>query len=148
MGAKIDLTGKRMPGTRLTVIKEAGRDAYGQALWECRCDCGNTCVVRGYDLRSGNTKSCGCYNAELYEKRIKKQTVDHSNPSRMKSKKLSSNNTSGVRGVCPTKQGKWRAVIGVKGKLLYLGEYAKIEDAIIARKEAEEKYWKPILEKA
>lgn len=25
------------------------------------CDCGNTVIVGGYDLRSGNTQSCGCY---------------------------------------------------------------------------------------
>ena len=25
------------------------------------CDCGNAITVAGYDLRSGNTKSCGCY---------------------------------------------------------------------------------------
>ena len=45
---------------RLSVIKESGR-ARGQVTWECLCDCGKTTVVTGYDLRSGNTMSCGCY---------------------------------------------------------------------------------------
>lgn len=58
MPAKIDLTGKVFH--RLTVKKEAGRDRYGLAMWECECSCGATVVVRDRDLRTGNSKSCGC----------------------------------------------------------------------------------------
>lgn len=29
-------------------------------LWYCQCDCGNTCLVTGTDLRAGKQKSCGC----------------------------------------------------------------------------------------
>ena len=32
--------------------------------FECQCKCGNTVVVLGKHLRSGNTKSCGCYQKE------------------------------------------------------------------------------------
>ena len=28
--------------------------------WKCKCDCGNTTVVHGSNLRTGHTKSCGC----------------------------------------------------------------------------------------
>ena len=31
----------------------------GYARFLCKCDCGNESIVRGSDLRSGNTKSCG-----------------------------------------------------------------------------------------
>ncbi len=87
MPAKIDLTGKTFH--RLKVIKESGRDAYGQVLWECECSCGSgkKVIVTGNDLRRNNTKSCGCLNKERYTERIKKQTVNHSNISSIKSKK-------------------------------------------------------------
>ncbi len=56
----IDLTGQKFG--KLTVLKRSS-DALGcseEAVWECLCDCGNTVSVRGYSLRTGNTKSCGC----------------------------------------------------------------------------------------
>jgi hypothetical protein len=31
-----------------------------EAMWLCRCECGNTTIVAGSDLRRGGTKSCGC----------------------------------------------------------------------------------------
>lgn len=33
-----------------------------ETRYECICDCGNTTSVYGNYLRSGHTKSCGCYN--------------------------------------------------------------------------------------
>ena len=30
-------------------------------MWHCICDCGKECDVRATDLKSGNTKSCGCF---------------------------------------------------------------------------------------
>ena len=49
------------------------------------------------------------------------------------------NNTSGVPGVewRASKQ-RWRAAICFKGKRHYLGSYARFEDAVKARKQAEE----------
>lgn len=144
MPTKIELKGKRFG--RLTVLEESGRDRFGQAIWKCKCDCKQICYVRGGDLRNGNTKSCGCANLESATETIRKRTVDHSNPEAIMTKKLSKSNTSGVRGVCPTKNGYWRAYIGHKGKNIYLGTYADIKDAIAARKASEEKYHKPVLE--
>ena len=62
MPKKIDMTG-RVIG-RLLVIEECGRDTHGNALWRCRCECGNEVIVRGDALRSENTTSCGCYQRE------------------------------------------------------------------------------------
>lgn len=49
----IDLTGKKI--NSWTVIKYAGNKS-----WECRCECGNTRIIKGQRLRSGDSKSCGC----------------------------------------------------------------------------------------
>lgn len=62
MPEKIDMTGRHIG--RLTVIEECGRDSRGEALWRCRCECGNEVIVSGGHLRSDNTKSCGCYQRE------------------------------------------------------------------------------------
>lgn len=54
-----DLTGQRFG--RLVAVK-ALPPAPGRRnkRWECRCDCGNTSVVDGSNLTTGNTISCGC----------------------------------------------------------------------------------------
>jgi hypothetical protein len=58
----VDLTGQRYG--RLTVVSRAPNGSAGQARWHCRCDCGETAVVWGSSLRSGNTQSCGCLQRE------------------------------------------------------------------------------------
>lgn len=37
-------------------------------VWECVCDCGKTCHVRGKDLRGGIALSCGCPVVEVKQK--------------------------------------------------------------------------------
>lgn len=63
-----DLTGKRFG--RLFVLKrtENRRTAGGrsQIQYQCKCDCGNVIIVIGEALRSGNTKSCGCYEHDVH----------------------------------------------------------------------------------
>ena len=54
---------------RLLVLKKTGRNKNRSILWKCLCDCGNEVSVNGYNLRSGQTKSCGCYN--IYIKTIR-----------------------------------------------------------------------------
>jgi hypothetical protein len=66
MGRFIDLTGQKFG--RLTVQELSGRDNYRQIMWNCACDCGNTKRIKGSSLRSGATKSCGCYNREQSKK--------------------------------------------------------------------------------
>lgn len=58
----LDLTGQRFG--RLAVIDREGSDRWGKARWLCLCECGNKVVVRARDLRSGDTQSCGCLQAE------------------------------------------------------------------------------------
>ena len=57
MPAKIDLVGHKYH--RLKVLSENGKDNHNKIMYNCLCDCGNTLIVLGASLRSGNTKSCG-----------------------------------------------------------------------------------------
>ena len=58
MSRAIDLTGKEFG--KLIVIARCGSNKCGQALWLCKCSCGNETIVPGSYLRSGHTTSCGC----------------------------------------------------------------------------------------
>lgn len=57
MGNYISLVGERF--TRLTVIKEVGKNHYG-IIYLCRCDCGVEKEFTAVRLRTKNVKSCGC----------------------------------------------------------------------------------------
>ena len=70
-----DLTGQRFG--RLTVTSRTENDSRGKTRWVCICDCGNEVVVAGDHLKSGNTKSCGCYNQETRSKTHKKHGQRH-----------------------------------------------------------------------
>lgn len=55
---------------RLTAIAREGSNQHGKAMWRCRCTCGDTCRVRGSDLLTGYTRSCGCLRADSARQRI------------------------------------------------------------------------------
>jgi hypothetical protein len=67
MSAVRDWTG--LTSGMLTVVERAGSDKRGDAMWRCRCSCGNEKTVRGASLRCGESKSCGC--ARAVQKNIK-----------------------------------------------------------------------------
>ena len=55
----------------LTVISRNTDKKYqkdGRAMWNCKCICGNTCVVSGRLLRNGHTTSCGCRSKSIGKK--------------------------------------------------------------------------------
>jgi hypothetical protein len=58
----IDLIGLKF--SRLTVIGRAENTDRRRTQWLCRCECGSEKIVLGQNLRNGNTKSCGCLNAD------------------------------------------------------------------------------------
>ena len=62
MGKPLELIRERFG--RLTVTKFLGNKGTRYSMWECVCSCGNTPVVRGSSLTSGQTKSCGCLRKE------------------------------------------------------------------------------------
>lgn len=48
---------------KLTVI-DLDQESSGIRKWICKCSCGNTVSVREYNLKSGNSQSCGCTRRE------------------------------------------------------------------------------------
>ncbi len=66
MGAFLDITGNRFG--RLEAIERVGTKG-GHALWLCQCACGNTTSLPSGELRSGNTRSCGCLRSEQLAQR-------------------------------------------------------------------------------
>lgn len=53
---------------RLIIVADAGRvlqpSGQSKKIWECLCDCGKKVIVRQGKLRSGITKSCGCFRVD------------------------------------------------------------------------------------
>lgn len=65
----IDLKGKVFG--RLTVLSRSENNKRRRPAWHCICECGNEKIVAAYELRCGDTKSCGCY-AKEHLSRIRK----------------------------------------------------------------------------
>lgn len=49
-------------------VTELKNRIYRQSMWECRCDCGCSTIVKRNNLVTSNTKSCGCLNVEKCNK--------------------------------------------------------------------------------
>lgn len=61
MGQFVDLSGTRF--TRLLVLERENQEKR-RVYWLCLCDCGRTTVVDTSSLKTGQTRSCGCYRQE------------------------------------------------------------------------------------
>lgn len=69
-GVKVNRIGLKY--SRLTVLEETEqRDASGSIKYLCSCECGNTSIVSGNNLQSGDIKSCGCLSTEQRRKQGK-----------------------------------------------------------------------------
>ena len=62
MGSFNDLSGKSYH--RLMAFERVANEG-GHTMWRSLCDCGNFVIVRAQHLRNGNTKSCGCWDADV-----------------------------------------------------------------------------------
>lgn len=152
-----DLTGQRFGRLKVTNKHEARNTT---TYWLCECECGKFKWIDAKSLKNGESQSCGCLSAELASERGKnlgenlfnsykeKYLYDKTNIAVISNKNLISTNTSGVKGVCwDNNAQKWRAYITFQGKQYKLGRFENKEDAIKARQEAEEKFFKPTIEK-
>lgn len=45
---------------KLLVLSQGKTDKHGHTSWLCRCKCGVEKQILGYQLTTGNTKTCGC----------------------------------------------------------------------------------------
>ena len=158
-----DLSGKRFG--RLTVLSRAKTDKK-EVYWLCQCDCGKRKKIRGGLLTTKDkkrmTRSCGCLIKEscsarqyLLNEKAKKANKPFFDLEKgtyvriISSKKLPRTNTSGVKGVSFEKsRGKWRASLKFKGKNVLNKRFDDFDDAVKARKNAEEEYFTPVSEKA
>lgn len=91
-GRAVDLSGQRFG--RWAVLRRALPEEfrrYGSgAFWVCRCDCGNVGTISGRTLRTGGSRSCGCYRDEVaaqngrrgaeIKKRMKEEQKTHAQP--------------------------------------------------------------------
>ena len=75
MGKLVDLTGQRFG--KLVVVERAGSSISGFAMWRCRCDCGKIAIVIGRNLRTGNTRSCGCLYVDERNTRLATINITH-----------------------------------------------------------------------
>lgn len=140
---------------RIKLLEETDKRDYGSIIWRCRCFCGKEFFAVPSKIKQKKIKSCGCLNAQHWSKNIQEALKNYKDRNLVDgtsllliSKNLISSNGSRYKGIVwDKKRQKWRVRISFQKREIYLGRFDDIEDAIKARKEAEEKYFKPILEK-
>lgn len=132
-----DISGQRFG--RLTALEPTEhRDEKGSVYWRCRCDCGQELEVTEDGLAWGNYKSCGCLKKEIQEEIPRRlHRVDGTCVEFLERRKYRKDNTSGFRGVYPTKSGRYKTGIGFKRERYWLGTYDTFEEAVEVRLEAE-----------
>ena len=164
-GKYVDLTGHRF-GTLTVVDQKASKPKRVV----CVCDCGAVREVLKSNLMTGNTKTCGkpeCREAlrsmtntySTEEKQLeemvstpfenRRRVLDinnkyHKDNNIKKGLSTSKRNSSGYVGVAWNKRDRrWQATIGFRGENIYLGNYQIFDDAVRARKEAEDMLFAP-----
>lgn len=146
---KEKLIGKRF-GRLLVISRTNRRNNKRSVIWKCKCNCGNITYVATHELKKGVIRSCGCLRDETKIENLKKgQQMALYKGTRITAltRPPQRNNTTGIQGVSiHTQSKKWRARITFRGKEIHLGLFDTKEEAIKARREAEEKYFKPIIE--
>jgi hypothetical protein len=70
----IDITGERFG--RLVAMQRVGKDKRNNALWRCKCDCGNEVIRSTSELRKRSNHSCGCL-AKEHLKDMSRNNITH-----------------------------------------------------------------------
>mgnify|MGYP000885563133 CR=1 FL=1 len=140
-----DFTGRKIG--KLTVIKRVKDDYHApsggyEPRWLCQCECGNTNIYRASKLRNGEAVTCGDRSRHNNLKSgYDKARVDGV-PVFMYHAKAKSN--TGYVGIIhrETKKGEDRyyASFKINGVLKLSKTFKTLDEAVAARKDAEEKY--------
>lgn len=139
------------------VVKARKADTQGNHKFMAVCECSQcgkvsmrplTVVINGRILRCacGRKKGLDAGRDAVEEARIEGTMIHAIKPERA----INSNNRSGVKGVCQIKGRigyQWRAYINVAGKQYHLGVFDNFQDAVYARKVAEEEAFGSIIKK-
>lgn len=113
----------------------------------CCCDCGAEIVTPRARLESGGARTCGHNTPDNLAKGQAVVAAESVTGTRVSSltQRLSKNNTSGYKGVSMIRRGRsagmYRAYINFRRKQYPLGQFRRIEDAVAARVEAEERIY-------
>ena len=138
-----DYVGKRF--NHLTLIKNLNKlDRHNSKLALFKCDCGNEKELVFTQVLNGEITSCSCKNkgknSNLLLDSVKDKKIE------FYKNKTQKNNKTGYTGISYI-NGKYRVRIQINHNSKHIGYFNTLEDAIIARKNAEKKYFDPILEK-
>jgi hypothetical protein len=100
----IDLIGLKF--ARLVVVSRVASDKSREAHWLCRCRCGKQKVIPGSRLRSGKTRSCGCFARE----RARELHTTHGEASQARGKSLTYRTWNSMIGRCeyPSNGRNWK----------------------------------------
>lgn len=110
----------------------------------CKCDCGNEIrpLINHVVGPHATTVSCGCNKKEKSVETVNSYLFDGTRVTGLQKKSWGK---TGVKGVY-FHRNKYTAEISLRKKRKYLGVFDTLEEAAQARKEAEEKYFKPVIE--
>lgn len=97
----------------------------------------------GKETQIDHVKTGKKYKRDNRKKNLRVCTSTQNNWNKSKPK----TNTSGYKGVCLTKDGKWVSQICVKGKRIYLGRFDSPEEASKSYQKAAKKYHKEFYNK-
>ena len=65
MGKAINIAGNIYGRLRVLHKDIQQSELKHKSCWVCECECGTIKTIGGDNLKTGHTKSCGCYNSEM-----------------------------------------------------------------------------------
>lgn len=143
--AIVDYTGQTI--NELTALRRVGR-----GVWLWRCSCGNEITAKPATVKAGKIQSCGHILAETGRSKCSPDganVVQHFDGT-LVSVLRKIVNSSTIHGIREVRQSGgiivWQARINLRGKQITLGTFRHREEAEEARRDAERKYYRPIIE--